>query len=166
MFLCIVPTPAQQSLRSGSAAPSFTGTGMSGEPVDLATFKGRVVLLTFWSTRCAICHHELPKLNELADKYQRGPVTFLALSMENEEKIRGYLQKNAFRFQIVPNSFGMVLQYADRDKSGNLDMGFPAYFVIDAQGIIRHRGSGYGRTAELDRNISKILAFSTSERVP
>lgn len=151
------PALAQQSLRIGASAPQFTGTQLNGGPIDLASLKGRVVVMTFWSTRCAICHHELPKLNALARKYERSAVTFLALSMENEDKINGYLARNEFRFRIVPNSFGTVLQYADRDRSGNLDMGFPAYFVIDPQGTIRHRGSGYDKTAPMDAAIAKLL---------
>ena len=57
----------------------------------------------------------------------------------------------------MPNSFGVVLQYADRDKAGNLDMGFPSFFVIDQQGLVRYRSSGFDKTAPLDAAIGKLL---------
>lgn len=148
----------QQSIKIGSAAPAFSGALMDGSPVELSELRGRVVVLTFWSTRCAICHHEIPKLNAMASRFDPSKVVFLALSMENEEKISGYLKNNPFKFQIVPNSFGTVLQYADRDRSGNLDMGFPSFFVIDRSGVVQYRASGYDRTGTLDSAIAKLVA--------
>jgi peroxiredoxin len=148
----------QQSIKIGSAAPAFSGALMDGSPVELSELRGRVVVLTFWSTRCAICHHEIPKLNAMASRFDPSQVVFLALSMENEEKISGYLKNNPFKFQIVPNSFGTVLQYADRDRSGNLDMGFPSFFVIDRSGVVQYRASGYDRTGTLDSAIAKLVA--------
>lgn len=148
----------QQSIKIGSAAPAFSGALMDGSPVELSELRGRVVVLTFWSTRCAICHHEIPKLNAMASRFDPSKVVFLALSMENGEKISGYLKNNPFKFQIVPNSFGTVLQYADRDRSGNLDMGFPSFFVIDRSGVVQYRASGYDRTGTLDSAIAKLVA--------
>lgn len=148
----------QQSIKIGSAAPAFSGALMDGSPVELSELRGRVVVMTFWSTRCAICHHEIPKLNAMASRFDPSKVVFLALSMENEEKISGYLKNNPFKFQIVPNSFGTVLQYADRDRSGNLDMGFPSFFVIDRSGVVQYRASGYERTGTLDSAIAKLVA--------
>ena len=148
---------AQQSIKIGSAAPAFSGTKLDGSPVELSELRGRVVVMTFWSTRCAICHHELPKLNAMTSRFDPSKVVFLALSMENEEKINGYIRNNPFKFQIVPNSFGTVLQYADRDRSGNLDMGFPSFFVIDQSGVVQYRSSGYDKTGPLDSAISKHL---------
>ncbi len=148
---------SQTGLKVGSPAPAFTGTGMDGSAIDLTELRGRVVVMTFWSTRCAICHHELPKLNSITTRFDPAKVVFLALSMENEEKISGFLRKNPFRFQVVPNSFGVVLQYADRDRLGNLDMGFPSFFVIDQQGTLRHRSSGYDRTGDIEAAIGKLV---------
>ena len=80
---------AQQSIKIGSAAPAFSGTMLDGAPVDLNDLRGRVVVMTFWSTRCIVCQHELPKLNALTSRFDASKVVFLALSMENEEKING-----------------------------------------------------------------------------
>lgn len=159
VFTILLTTAAfsQQSIKIGSEAPTFSGTMLDGSPVDLGDLRGRVVVMTFWSTRCGICHHELPKLNAVTSRFDASKVVFLALSMENEEKINGYIKKNPLKSQIVPNSFGTVLQYADRTRDGSLDMGFPAYFVIDQSGLVRHRSSGYDKTPELASRISTLL---------
>src|SRR4029078_12238279 len=105
---------AQQMLSNGSNAPQFSLAGYDGQTYDLNQLRGKVVLVTFWSTRCNICHSELPNMNRLAERYKGQDVIFLALTMENESKVAAYLRNNPFAFTIVPNSFGALLQFADR----------------------------------------------------
>lgn len=158
LVLLTVSSFTQQSIKVGSPAPEFVGTAMDGSEVDLRSLKGKIVVMTFWSTRCLICHNEIPKLNALTTRFEPAKVVFLALSMENEEKIEAYLKKNPFRFQILPNSFSTVLQYADRDRTGNLDMGFPSFFIIDQSGIVRQRASGYDKTSSIESAITRLSA--------
>jgi peroxiredoxin len=97
-------------------------------------------------------------MNKLATRYKGQPVVFLALTMDNESKVSSYLKSNEFDFTIVPNSFGAVLQYADRDRTGNIAMGFPAYYLIDQNGIVRFRSSGWDKTPDVDSQIGRLLA--------
>lgn len=154
----VVPSAAQTALKMGSTAPEFAASSIDGSYYDLNTMRGRVVVLTFWSTKCAICRSEIPKLNGFMSRYDEKKVVFLAASLENEEKISSYLRSNPFKFHVLPNSFGVVLQYADRDKQGNIDMGFPAYFVIDQTGNVAYRANGWDKTEELDSRISKLIS--------
>src|SRR3982751_2874684 len=143
-----IAAAAQQGLASGSNAPQFSLAGYDGQTYDLNQLRGKVVLVTFWSTRCNICHSELPNMNRLAARYKGQPVVFLALTMDNESKVAAYLKSNEFDFNIVPNSFGAVLQYADRDRSGNIAMGFPAFYLIDQNGVVRMKTSGWDKTQD------------------
>lgn len=155
---------AQQSLREGNAAPEFAATSMNGQSFDLKQLQGKVVLVTFWSTKCQICHSEIPKMNELVNRYKGKDVVFLALTMENESKVETYLRSTPFNFDILPNSFGTVLQYADRDKAGNIDMGFPAYFLVDQNGGIQLKTSGWDKTQVLDSKISNLLTSASASK--
>ena len=139
------------------SAPLFSGTSLDGTDYSLNDLRGTVVVLTFWSTKCEICRGEIPKLNRFADRFDPKRVVFLALTMENEDKVTGYLKSNPFKFQILPNSFGTLFQYADRDKNGYMDMGFPSFFVIDQGGFIQYRTSGYDKITSLDAAISKLI---------
>jgi peroxiredoxin len=148
---------AQQGVFNGSMAPSFSLAGIDGQTYDLNQLRGKVVLVTFWSTRCNICHSELPLMNRLADHYKGQNVVFLGLTMDNDQKVAAYLKSNSFGFTIVPNSFGAVLQYADRDKDGNVNMGFPAYYLVDQNGVVRLKTSGWDKTSDIDTQITKLL---------
>jgi peroxiredoxin len=94
----------------------------------------------------------------VAEKYRGQNVVFLGLTTDNESKVEAYLKSNQFNFNILPNSFGVVLQYADRDKQGNIDIGFPAYFLIDQNGSIELKNSGWDKTVDLDAKISRLLS--------
>ncbi|NOT46622.1 MAG: TlpA family protein disulfide reductase [Acidobacteria bacterium] len=149
---------AQQSLKPGTQAPDFNAEALDGKVYNLSQLQGKVVVLTFWSTKCAICHSELPKLNEVARRYKDKDVVFLAATMENQVKIEPYLKKNQFEFNILPNSFGVVLKYADMDRNGTINMGFPSYFLINRHGTIALKSDGWDKTARLDTQISQLLA--------
>lgn len=151
----------QQALVPGDSAPAFSVTGLDGQTYDLVQFRGKVVLVTFWSSKCNICHSEIPKLNRLAERFKGQDVVFLGLTMENETKVSMYLKNNPFEFTILPNSFGVLLQYADRDRSGNINMGFPAYFLVDQSGNIQAKTSGWDKTPNLDSQITRLLATPT-----
>ncbi|MEK7856186.1 MAG: hypothetical protein AAB288_08860, partial [Acidobacteriota bacterium] len=66
--------------------------------------------------------------------------------------------KNPFEFNVLPNSFGVVLKYADMDRNGTINMGFPSYFLIDKRGSIALKSDGWDKTARIDSQISQLLA--------
>jgi peroxiredoxin len=156
--LFALPVFAQKGPRTGSFSPTFAVASLDGNYYDLAAMRGKVVVLTFWSTRCEICRNEIPKLNSLMTKYDQEKVAFLAPSLDNEQKLTPYLRSHPFNFHILPDSFSLLLQYADRDAEGNLDFGFPSYFVIDKSGKLAYRASGWDHTDELAARISQLLA--------
>ncbi len=149
---------AQQKLTKGSAAPDFAGESLDGQQFNLSGLQGKIVVLTFWSTKCVICHSEIPKLNRMVDRYRGKDVVFLALTMENQVKVEPYLRKTPFNFSILPNSFGVVLKYADQDGKGNIDIGFPAHFVINKKGAIEMRTNGWDKAENLESQISRMLS--------
>lgn len=148
---------SQTGLRVGSSVPAFSASALDGTQYDLNELRGSVVVLTFWSTKCYICQQEFPKMNQVVRNYNSKKVVFLALTMENEAKVEGFLKSNQIASTIVPNSFGVLLQYADRDKRGYLDMGFPSYFVIDQQGVLQHRASGWDKLGQLSSTVDNLI---------
>lgn len=149
---------AQQILKPGAAAPDFNGESLDGRQYNLSQLQGKVVVLTFWSTKCVICRSEIPKLNRIAERYKDEDVIFLALTMENQGKVEPYLRKNPFSFSILPNSFGVLLKYADTDRGGFINMRFPAHFLINRRGAIEHRTDGWDKAEKMESHISEMLA--------
>lgn len=146
-----------QTNESNPLAKNFTATTIGGEQIELAKLKGKVVLMTFWTTRCAICAATVPKLNQLAAEYKNEDVVFLGLTTDNEAKVADYLKRKSFDFTLIPNSFGIFLDYADKNAQGNITMGYPAHFLINREGEIELRASGFSNTDFLDAEIRRLL---------
>jgi peroxiredoxin len=138
-------------------AEEFSAVSMDGKTFDLNELKGNVVAIAFWSTRCAICHAEIPKLNQLVAANKGKNVVFLAFTNENEARIEPYLAKKPFDYNIIPNSFGTLLKYADKDKNGNINMPYPAYFLINQRGEIEFKANGWDKTEQLSSEIARLL---------
>ena len=137
-------------------AQSFSGTTLDGKAFNLEDLRGKVVVLAFWSTRCAICNAETPKFNQLVDKYAGKDVVFLGLTMENESLVSNYLRKKPFKFTIVPNSLGVIMQYADKNPNGSFNIAYPTMFVINQKGEIELKTSGR-KSQTIDDTVSRLL---------
>ncbi|MDH3492799.1 MAG: TlpA family protein disulfide reductase [Acidobacteriota bacterium] len=146
---------AQQN--AGTTAQNFSVSTIRDEAIELEKLKGKVVVMTFWSTRCQICAEEIPDLNKLVDKYDAKDVVFLGLAWQDKAKLDVFLKKKPFKFKIVPQSFGVLLKYSDRDSNGRLNMGFPAHFVVDQQGTVVYKAAGFDRTKKLNSTIEGLL---------
>ena len=75
----------------GKAAQlQFTLKDMNGVNVNLASFKGKVLLINFWATWCGPCRVEIPYLIELQNQYADDLVV-LGVSVDDPaEKLKPY----------------------------------------------------------------------------
>lgn len=136
---------------------------LEGKTFDLNELRGSVVAIAFWSTRCAICASEIPELNKLVENNRGKKVVFLAFTNENAEKINGYLAKKPFKYNIIPNSFGTLLKYADKDKNGNIMMPYPAYYLVNQQGQIEYKSNGWDKAGQIQSTIDRLLSEAQSK---
>ncbi len=146
-----------QQSKTKPLAETFSATSLGGQTFDLAELKGKIVVLTFWSTRCPICHDEIPKLNQLVKTYKDKDIVFLGLTSEGTTKVEAYLKKKSFDFTIIPNSFGVVLKYAEKIGNGNISLGFPTHFVVNQKGEIELKTNGFDKTPAIESQIKRLL---------
>jgi peroxiredoxin len=158
LFFSAASAEAQNRVTIGSEAPRFAATDLDGNSFVLDDLRGSVVVLTFWSTKCEICRREFPHLNKLVEDYRGRNVHFLSPSMEQEDRIQTFLRSNRIAARVLPNSFGLVMQYADNDGTGKIEMGFPSYFVIGTDGRVSFRGSGWNKIEPLRNAIDRGLS--------
>ncbi|MBI2192997.1 MAG: TlpA family protein disulfide reductase [Planctomycetes bacterium] len=64
--------------------PTLRFTGLNGEEIDLARYRGKVVLVDFWATWCMPCVQEMPNVLRLYDRYHDEGFEVIGISLDAE----------------------------------------------------------------------------------
>jgi peroxiredoxin len=152
--LWAAPLPAQTP--ASAAAPALKGKTLEGRPFQLASLKGKVVLLMFWSTGCAVCRDKMPELRQNYEGWQGRP--FELVLVATDRRMKDVEDYEAIISRTVPLKQRFVQLWAG--EPGYQD-GFgkpaqlPASYLIDKNGRIVERWLGrippeaWDRIAEL-----------------
>jgi thiol-disulfide isomerase/thioredoxin len=133
------------------AAPVFVKNDLHGKKVDLAGYRGHVVLLNFWATWCAPCLTEMPRFVEWQKVYGGKGLQILGVSMDDEvEPVRKMDQKLQLNYPVVMGDEKLG------DSYGGV-MGLPITFVIDRAGKIRFQHKGLTDLKQLEGEVKSLL---------
>lgn len=122
-------------------APSFSLPDMKGKAVSLDAYRGKVIVLNFWTKTCGPCLEEMPDLVELTHVLaSRSDVAVLTVSTDDgPDEVSGILKtvlKGEPPFPILFDPDAKIV----RGKYGTHL--FPETWIIDKRGVIRARFDG------------------------
>ena len=121
--------------RVGEAAPEFTVQD-SDRKVELAQFRGHVVVLNFWATWCPPCVQETSSLISMQDRTRRQGVVVVGISIDvDEDAYHRFLKLRSVNFLTVRDP--------EQKISGIYGThGWPETYIIDRQGVLRRKVVG------------------------
>jgi peroxiredoxin len=150
------PAEVETGPQVGKLAPDFTlPNALTGKDILLSDFRGRPVLLNFWTTWCPACRAEKPHLiaayNDFADQ---GLVMLGVNIRESPSLVIEYVIQKGIPFSVLLDTAGEVANlYRVR--------GIPTTFLIDRQGIIQEVRIGPFRSAaDVAASVEKIIERS------
>lgn len=135
-----------KKLAVGDLMPDITLTNLlnySGGKAKLSDFKGKLIILDFWSSGCKVCIGAFPKMEKLQNEF-KDKIQVLAVTKES----RGSIQWLFERSDIVKNT---TLTLALGDKELNQlfpHKAEPFHVWIDKDRIIRAMTTGRNATSE------------------
>ena len=65
-----------------TAPPAVEGKTIEGKPFKLDSLKGKVVLVMFWSTGCAVCRDKMPELRQNYEGWAGKPFEMVLVSTD------------------------------------------------------------------------------------
>ncbi|MEP6986246.1 MAG: cytochrome c biogenesis protein DipZ [Chloroflexota bacterium] len=143
---------------SGPAAPEFVGISnwINTEPLTMAGLHGKVVLIDFWTYSCINCIRTLPYTTAWYNKYKdQGLVVIGVHSPEFAfEHETPNVEDAVKRFNIA---YPVALDNDFKTWQAFNNEYWPAEYLIDAKGVIRHTHFGEGEYDETEQTIQQLL---------
>jgi len=147
-----------KQLENYGTAPEFTGiqNWINSEPLTMASLKGKVVLLDFWTYSCINCIRTLPHVTKWYETYKNKGFVVVGVHTPEFafEKVTENVQTAMKRFGInypvaQDNNFATWTAYKNKY--------WPAHYLIDKEGTIRYTHFGEGNYEETEAAIQELL---------
>ena len=112
-------------------APDFKLKDMDGRSVELADYKGKVVLLNFWATWCSPCRIEIPWFMEFEQEFKDKGFAVLGVAMDEEgwEVVKPYAERTKINYRLVMGDDITAQLYGGVES-------LPMTFVVDKDGNV------------------------------
>lgn len=139
-------------------APPLKGTLFSGAALDLEQMRGKVVLVNFYSSYCKFCAYEIGTLEAFYEDHRKDGFEVIAVGVDDpadRERVQGIL-----RLYNLPGVMAEELTangFARRYPT-------PTAFLVDRDGILRHRLSGAKGPAFYQEHVLPLLGVQPAAR--
>lgn len=160
MIVALLPLGLMTPLHAGTGtpsslvnhrAPSFSRTDLDHRQINLADYRGKVVLFNFWATWCGPCLTEMPRFVAWQREYGGQGLQVIGVSMDDDaQPVRAAYRKYRLNYPVVMGD----------EKVGELYggiLGLPVTFLIDAKGTIRFEHQGTTDLNTIQNEMRKLL---------
>jgi cytochrome c biogenesis protein CcmG/thiol:disulfide interchange protein DsbE len=149
------------SSSSAPAEPDVSFKNLQGMDVQLASLKGKVVLVNFWATWCEPCRTEIPSMIEFQHRYSDKGFTMLGVAMDDDgsKVVNPFVQMTQFSVDGHPNKMDYPIVLGNDDvasKFGGL-IGLPTSLMISRDGKIAKRYIGLINHDTVENDIKGLL---------
>ena len=155
--------------RVGKAVPDFSAVTVDGTPISLSAYRGKVVLLYFWTTS-DYCEAELTFLDTVYQKYHDKGFEIVGVSTggwNNEETFRNYIREKGYLGQHIYDGYEgpLAQQFSLVVERLASVVKLPAVVLIDTDGKVIEARCGKVHSPEIwATRLEKLVAVHLSLR--
>jgi thiol-disulfide isomerase/thioredoxin len=144
-------TGALKRLELTGKSLALSGPGLTGGPIDTRSYRGKVLLVIFWSTWCKPCTEDLPQLRALYDEHRRAGFEIVGVNLDTTtEPVEPYLRQHRVAWPQIHEPGGL-------DSGPGREFGIisvPTMFLVDKSGTVVSRSSS---VAEVKEKLPELL---------
>ena len=145
------PAQALKKLAPGMRAPRFSRAGLDGKVVDLAAFKGKVVLLDFWASWCAPCMIAIPHFRDWQARLRERGFQVIGISMDDSaSEAREAAMRLRVNYPVVMGDAKLAIRY------GGI-LGLPVEMLVGKDGRIVSIWHGETPPAIIEKAVTASL---------
>lgn len=144
------PTRESGGIERGQPAPAIAGTTLDGEPFDLASLRGRPVIVNFWGPTCVPCRDEFPLFRRKLTEHASADIAIVGILMADPPDLaRRFIADQGATWPTVVDPDAAI-------KGAYRVVARPQTYFIDRDGILRGIQIGEVRDADFERNFALI----------
>jgi len=137
---------------AASSAPDFTLKAVQdGKEYSLSQFKGKVVLINFFTFFCGPCRQEMPHLSQMGQELKGQGFQTLGIGLSSTpEQLKQIVTQLGLAYPVLQGNDGVSKAY------GGVEL-VPLTFIIDRQGNIIHKILGARSKEEFEKLVKPLL---------
>ena len=134
--------------------PETEFIGVMGEKFSMTSLRGKVLLVNFWATTCAVCVEEMPQIVRTYEKFRDRPFDTVAVAMSYDppNRVAAFAQNNKLPFRVALDTFGKAAAAFSGIR------GTPTTFLVGKDGQVVRKFEGAPDFGQLHLLIEKELA--------
>jgi thiol-disulfide isomerase/thioredoxin len=116
----------------------LSGKGLAGGGIDAKQYRGKVLLVIFWSSWCKPCTEDLPQIQDLYNKYHSQGFDVLGINLDaTPELAEAYIKQHKVAWAHIHEEGG--LESAPARDFGVISL--PTMFLVDKSGKVVNRSA-------------------------
>ncbi len=137
--------------KPGESAPEISVLDLGDKPVKLSDFKGKVVILRFWTSGCKMCVAGMPVLDDFYKKNKdRGLVVLAVNKGDTRAQVEKFVRELKLSYPVLLDSLAITAQKYRVTAA-------PVTFFIDKGGIVQKRVFGDTSRDVLEKTVKELL---------
>ena len=132
----------------------FELTTLDGDLISIKDYRGKIVVVDFWSSWCPPCRKSIPHLTALQEEFGPAGLTIIGVTDEDETVVEPFVNR-------MGSKMDYTIAIDNRKKTSNAWMraakqnGIPTAFIVDRSGTIQYVGSPL--IEEFESTLAKVM---------